>query len=363
MLSMSIEQAIGRLFFIGISGPELDAHTETLLTDIRPGGVCLFARNIKTPEQTRTLLNGIRETLKYEPFVSIDQEGGRVDRLRRIITPMPAAIRFKRVKDVEDSARINAEVLRLLGFNMNFAPVVDVIDDDRESTTNGLYSRGYGRSSDEVIKLAGRFIDKLQAGGIVGCIKHFPGLGASAVDSHDDLPSVDISSDELAQIDLAPYEKMISSESAKMVMVAHAAFPSLELQETDQNGRLLPSSLSFHIVTQLLREKMGFDGVAITDDLEMGAIIKNYGIGAACVMAINAGNDMLAICANEDSVREGYDAVLRATQDGSITGARVEEATSRIQILASLLSEPLPFDPDRLSQLSSEIADLELRLN
>ena len=362
MPSYSIEQKIGQLFFIGVPRPEIDGSTEKLLSEVGPGGICLFARNIKTPQQTRGLLEGVRRALPFEPFLSVDQEGGRVDRLRRVITPMPAANRFKNAADVIEFARINAEVLRLLGFNMNFAPVVDVVDEMRESATNGLYSRAFGRSSDEVTDLAGAFLNELQDGGIVGCIKHFPGLGAASVDSHDELPAVNIPKEELIESDLVPYRKMIASDSAKMVMIAHAAYPLLDLQENDQNGRLLPSSLSFHIVTSLLREKIGFGGIAITDDLEMGAIVKNYGIGEACKMAINAGNDMLAICANEDAVREGYEAILGAVQNGRITKSRIEEAEARIQILRTGLSNPLPFDPDRLAQLSSQIADLELRL-
>jgi beta-N-acetylhexosaminidase len=360
---LSIEQKVGQLFFVGIPGPELDGPTEKLLTEIAPGGVCLFARNIKTGPQTRELLEGIRRMLPVEPFLSIDQEGGRVDRLRRIITPMPAANRFTNRADVEEFARLNSEVLRMLGFNMNFAPVVDVIDDARESATNGLYSRGFGRSPRDVIELSGAFLNELQSGGIIGCLKHFPGLGASSVDSHDELPSVDINMDELAKCDLTPYDNMIASKSAKMVMVAHAAYPSLELQEADQSGRLLPSSLSFHIVTKLLRKKLGFGGVAITDDLEMGAVLKNYGVGEACKMAINAGNDMLAICAKEDAVREGYEAVLHAAHDGAIAKVRIDEAVNRIQVLRTELSAPLPFDADRVSQLSSQIADLDRRLN
>jgi len=362
MPSYSIEQKIGQLFFIGVPRPEIDGSTEKLLSEVGPGGICLFARNIKTPQQTRSLLDGVRSALPFEPFLSVDQEGGRVDRLRRVITPMPAANRFKNAADVIEFARINAEVLRLLGFNMNFAPVVDVVDEMRESATNGLYSRAFGRSSDEVTDLAGAFLNELQDGGIVGCIKHFPGLGAALVDSHDELPSVNIPKEELIESDLVPYRKMIASDSAKMVMIAHAAYPLLDLQENDQNGRLLPSSLSFHIVTNLLREKIGFGGIAITDDLEMGAIVKNYGIGEACKMAINAGNDMLAICANEDAVREGYEAILGAVQNGRIMKSRIEEAESRIQILRTGLSNPLLFDPDRLAQLSSQIADLGLRL-
>ena len=363
MPSLTIEQKVGQLFFIGVSGPELDGPTKMLLNDIEPGGICLFARNIKAPQQIRDLLDGIRSILPFEPFLSIDQEGGRVDRLRRVLSPMPAANRFNNTVDVEKIARINSEVLRLLGFNMNFAPVVDVIGDERESATNGLYSRAFGRSPEDVTELAGTFLNGLQSGGIVGCIKHFPGLGAATVDSHDELPSVSLSKQELIATDLVPYQKMIASESVKMVMVAHAAYPSLDLQETDQNGRLLPSSLSFHIVTTLLREKIGFGGVAITDDLEMGAIVKNYGMGEACKMAISAGNDMLAVCANEDAVREGYEAVLKAVEEGAIGITRIDEAVSRIQKLRNGLSASLPFDANRLSQLSSQIADLNSRLN
>ena len=359
----AIEEKIGQLFFIGISGPELDDSTTSMLKEIRPGGICLFARNIKTPDQSRELLDGLRDILPFEPFLSIDQEGGRVDRLRRIIAPMPAANRFKGIDDVGVFARINAEVLRLLGFNMNFAPVVDVIDEAREVATNGLYSRAFGCSTESVVALAGKFLDELQSSGIVGCIKHFPGLGAALVDSHDELPSVDVSGEELIKTDLAPYESMIGSGSAKMVMVAHAAYPSLDLQETDQNGRLLPSSLSFHIVTKLLRERIGFGGVAITDDLEMGAIVKNYGIGEACKQAVIAGNDMLAICANEEAVREGFAAVVNAAGDGTITEGRIDESLARIASLRSFLSAPLPYEARRLSDLSSQIADLESRLN
>jgi len=363
MPPLTIEEKVGQLFFIGISGPELDKATETLLNEIRPGGACLFARNIKSPQQTRELLDGLRVILALEPFLSIDQEGGRVDRLRRIITPMPAANRFRQLTHVQEFAAMNAEVLRLLGFNMNFAPVVDVVDDARVNPTNGLYSRAFGHSPEDVIDLAGAFLNELQSGGIVGCVKHFPGLGAASVDSHDELPLVGISDEELAGSDLFPYATMIGSGSVKMVMVAHAAYPLLDLQEADQNGRLLPSSLSFHIVTKLLREEIGFGGVAITDDLEMGAIVKNYGIGEACKMAINAGNDMLAICANESAVREGYKAIIQGVEDRTITKVRIDEAVSRIQMLRGELSAPLLFDIDRLSQLSAEVADLDLRVN
>src|SRR5690606_3275916 len=139
------------------------------------------------------------------------------------------------------------------------------------------------------------FLRALQARGVVGCIKHFPGLGASEVDSHEELPTVAIGQDEFEAVDLAPYRHLIDGGDVHAVMVAHAAYPNLSLQERAQDGKLLPSSLSFNFVTKLLREKIGFAGLVLTDDLEMGAILRNYGIGEAAVMAVEAGHDMLAI--------------------------------------------------------------------
>ncbi len=363
MQQFTAEQKVGQLFFIGIPGSELDKQTVELLREVNPGGVCLFARNIKSPAQTRELLEGVRSVLPFEPFLSIDQEGGLVDRLRRIMTPMPPANKFRNGSDVREFASIIGEGLRILGFNMNFAPVVDVVDESRESSNNGLFSRAFGRSGDDVVELGGAFLKELQAGGIAGCLKHFPGLGASQVDSHEELPFVNITGDELDATDLAPYKALIGSHNAHTVMIAHAAYPQLDLQESDQNGRLLPSSLSRKIATNLLREELGFDGVAITDDLEMGAIVKNYGIGEACKMAVAAGNDMLAICAKPEAIREGFDAVSVAARDSIISDSRIDESLVRIEHLRSKLSPPLSFDSKRLNELSISIAKLNDRLN
>ncbi|MEP7039468.1 MAG: glycoside hydrolase family 3 N-terminal domain-containing protein, partial [Acidobacteriota bacterium] len=140
ILSLPLNQKIGQLFFIGISGTEVDERTSELLTEISPGGVCLFARNVKTAEQVAKLLGNIRQILPAEPFLSIDEEGGVVDRLRRISTPMPSASSIKTTEQIKTLAETTAEILLILGFNMNFAPVVDVLDGDRKSFTNGLYS-------------------------------------------------------------------------------------------------------------------------------------------------------------------------------------------------------------------------------
>jgi beta-N-acetylhexosaminidase len=361
--TLSLEQKVGQLFFIGIPGPTIDVGTAALLDRIGPGGVCLFARNIKEVRQTRDLLDGIADRLPVKPILSLDQEGGLVDRLRRIITATPAPSRIRDERTAADFAAVIAEIVRRLGFNMDFAPVVDVIDLERSHRTNGLYSRTFGSSAEEVTKLAAAFLESLQAGGCLGCVKHFPGLGASEVDSHEELPRVSISENELMSVDLAPYESLLSRGLIHSVMVAHATYPEVGLQEVDQNGKLLPSSLSGSIVDGLLRRDLRFDGLVITDDLEMGAIVRNYGVSEACKLAIEAGVDMLAICAGVRAIEEGYADLLESVRDGRIAEARVDQSVQRIFKFKTLLHKPLSFDQRRLEELSEMIADLNKNLN
>ena len=355
-IALPIEKKIGQLFFVGLPDAEIDAETKELLREYSPGGVCLFARNVREAAQTRKLIETVQELLPVAPLISLDQEGGLVDRLRKIITPMPAPSSLKIPAEAKMLAEITAEIVRTLGFNINFAPVVDVVDEARANSFNGLYSRTFGKSKSEVVEFAEEYLDGLQANGCLGCLKHFPGLGASQVDSHEEQPSVYLTREELFEIDLLPYRRLFPTGKVHSVMIAHAAFPRFDLQETDNNGKLLPSSLSYNIVTKLLREELNFNGLAITDDLEMGAIVKNYGIGEACVLAILAGEDMLAICASPDAVREGFNAVSEAVKTGRISEARIDESLHRIAHLKSLPPPPLPFDLDRLQVLSDKIS-------
>lgn len=361
--ALPLKERIGQLFFIGIPGPEADEATRELLSEIAPGGVCLFARNIREAGQTRRLLDNIRGVSKVTPFLSIDQEGGLVDRLRRIMTPLPAAHKMRNAADAVRLAEIIAETLRILGFNMDFAPVVDVIDDERAKHTNGLFSREFGRSKEDVTAMAGAFLKTLQDSGIIGCLKHFPGLGAASVDSHEELPQVDVSEAELNEIDLFPYGELIASGEAKAVMAAHTAFPRIGLQEIDQSGKLLPSSLSNNFINTLLRGTLRFDGLAITDDLEMGAIVKNYGIGDACKMAVGAGIDMLAVCADPRAIREGHQAVWDAVSRGELSEDRIDESLVRIAALKEDIADPFEFDADRIGELSDEVAAFNEDLN
>jgi len=176
------------------------------------------------------------------------------------------------------------------------------------------------------------------------------------------LPSVLIDEDELRGVDLYPYRVLLDNLTVSAVMIAHAAYPNASLQERDQNGKLLPSSLSPAIISKLLRGELGFEGLVLTDDLEMGAIVENYGIGDACKMAIAAGADMLAICAGVDAIREGHAAVLNAARSGDISEERIDESVARIESARQLLQPPLPFDDQKLDSISDEIASLKGRL-
>lgn len=361
--SLSTEQKIGQLFFIGIPATTIDDAARKLIETVRPGGVCLFARNISDAAQTRALCDDLRSNLDIEPFIAVDQEGGLVDRLRRILGPMPAASKIDSAETAGKQAALIGEALQTLGFNMDFAPVVDVISEERAGRVNGLHSRAYGSTAADVVAYASAFLDSLQSKNILGCLKHFPGQGASSVDSHEELPTVNLTDDEFRAVDLYPYRSMLQIKSVRAVMVAHAAYPNLELQETDRNGKLLPSSLSFKFVSNLLRKELGFDGLVLTDDLEMGAILKNYGIGEASLMAINAGNDMVAICAKPDLIFQAHENMLAAFNDGRLETKTLDNAVERIFRLKSVIPEPIAMDMSGIELVAQQITALNQSLS
>ena len=359
---LSVEEKVGQLFFVGIPGPEIDSGTAELLETVRPGGVCLFARNIKGAEQTRSLLEGIIHSSPIIPFLSLDQEGGRVDRLRRLLAPMPAASQLRNPEDAAELGSIIGEAISVLGFNMDFAPVVDVISPERADHINGLQTRGFGRSKNEVVTMAGAFIDSLSQHGVLGCLKHFPGLAASTLDSHEELPVVPVDEVEMCQTDLHPFRALIDHDVIA-VMVAHAVYPNAGLHEATRDGNLLPSSLDPKIVTTLLRDDLKFKGVAITDDMEMGAIVKHFGIGEAAKLAIKAGEDMIAICASENAIYEGFRAVSKSVASGEISEDRLNKSVQRIFELKGRISKTPAFDPARLSIVNERIQKLNEHLN
>ncbi|MBA2524186.1 MAG: glycoside hydrolase family 3 protein, partial [Pyrinomonadaceae bacterium] len=308
LYSIPLEQQVGQFFYIGLPGTEVDAETRALIEEVKPGGIIIFGRNVASPQQLRNLVDGVRELLPVEPLVGIDQEGGLVDRLRKIFTPMPAARTIRQHGDLAASralGRITGEVLRMLGFNMNFAPVMSIMTDERDLLSNGLYSRSFGRSPGEVLGYTTVYLRGLQEAGILACLKHFPGIGAGEVDSHEQMPLVKLSHDDLIAQDLAPYIELFQRQDDRIrcVMVSHGGFPNIDIRKEFTGGLLEPASLSHNIVTRVLREELGYQHLVVTDDLEMGAISRHCDIDAAAIRAFLAGEDMMLICARPDVIR------------------------------------------------------------
>jgi len=368
LTSLSLAQQIGQLLFIGLPGTELDAETREIIEYVQPGGIIIFGRNVASSEQLRQLLEGIRAMLDVEPLVGIDQEGGLVDRLRKISTPMPSARTIRQHGDLAGArtlGRVTGETLRILGFNMNFAPVMSIMTDERDLLSNGLYSRSFGRSPGEVLGYTTVYLRGLQSTGCLGCLKHFPGIGSGEVDSHEEMPVVHLSHDDLIAKDLAPYIELFqrADDRVQAVMISHGGFPDIDLQRGVAGGLIEPASLNYGIVTELLRDELGFKHLALTDDLEMGAISRHCEIEDAARRAFLAGEDMLLICSRTDIIKRGFDALLQAATDKEITRERLDASLQRIASFKSHAQPPLHFDVQRLKELSVEIEALNRKLS
>jgi len=315
----------------------------------------------------RKLLDDSRALVPTPLLCGIDQEGGLVDRLREIFPPMPSARALRQHGDlagVRTLGRITGELLRMLGFNINFAPVMSIITQERSQLTNGLYSRSFGASPGEVLGYTTVYMRGLQAKGVLGCLKHFPGIGAGTVDSHIEMPLVPLSRDDLLAQDLAPYIELFQREDdrVRVVMVSHGGFPFIDIKKGTTGGLIEPASISAGIVTKLLRQELGYNHLVVTDDLEMGAIAKQFEIGDASVRAFAAGEDMLLICATPETIRRGYRALLKAAREQRISEKRMQESLTRIAETKALMQPPTPLSMDRFNQLAQEIKDLNKRL-
>jgi beta-N-acetylhexosaminidase len=344
---------------MGLPGAQVDPATREMLEAIQPGGVLLMGHNIESAHQVAELTSTVRSILQVPPLIAVDQEGGRVDRLKQIYSPMPSADLLRASGDASVADRfgeITAEALRLLGFNINFAPVLDVALND--SAENGLKGRYLGSSPAQIIRLAGAYLEGLQRGGVIGVGKHFPGLGATIEDSHARLPIVESSRDEIMKRDLLPYLEMFSKINARLsaLIVSHAHYPAFD------GPAALPASVSKNIVNGLLRDELGFRGLTITDDLVMGAITSSRDVSEAAVLAIEAGNDMVMVTDPSDGATAAWRAMVRAAEEGRITRAHISRAFDHIARIKSMVSPPHSLTEMAVLRLRERIAELNLVL-
>ncbi|WP_454193676.1 beta-N-acetylhexosaminidase [Paenibacillus sp. Marseille-Q7038] len=325
LMSMNLEQKIGQLIISGFSGTDLSPEETQLIASGRIGGVILFKQNMESKKQLLELINDIKSNNPAENrplFISLDEEGGRVSRLPEGKTEFPPSLRIGEKGDAalsEEVGRVIGEEAGAFGFNVDYAPVLDIFSNPANKV---IGDRAYGTTAAEVSDHGIAVMKGLQKAGMISAIKHFPGHGDTSVDSHESLPVVNKTKAQLEKRELIPFREVIE-EGADMIMVAHIKYPKI-----DSSGK--PASLSSVMVQDILREDLGYDGVVITDDLEMGAIEQNYGSGEAAVMALEAGVDILLFGHTPDKAAEAYEAILTAVETGRLTEAEIDEHVLRI---------------------------------
>jgi beta-N-acetylhexosaminidase len=311
---------IGQLLIVGFDGTEMTPRLTSLLTRLQPAGVILFARNIKTPEQTWRLLRDCRKCVAKPLFTCVDLEGGLVDRFRDVLGPTPAAADVFASGDrklFRRHGQVIGENCRALGFNVDFAPVLDLAFEPSRSI---MSSRVVSANPLKAITYAREILAGLRAAGVMGCGKHFPGLGEGALDSHHDLPVIKKSMKKLWAQDLLPY-RMLRAEMP-LVMISHAAYPLITKDRT-------PASLSKFWITNILRKRIGYRNLIVSDDLEMGGVLSAAPVGQGAVEHIRAGGDLCLICHREDRVEEAYAELARTAERDPKFAARVKESAQR----------------------------------
>jgi beta-N-acetylhexosaminidase len=312
---------IGQLMILGFDGIEMSPGLRSLLNRIQPAGVILFARNIVSAEQTHRLLEDCQACVSTRLFTCVDMEGGTVDRFRSVIGPAPSAAEVYATGDLRlfrKHGRIIGESCRTLGFNTDFAPVVDLAF---EASRTVMSSRAVSTDPKEVLAYAREFLAGLRSPGVLGAIKHFPGLGEANLDTHHELPNVEKSWKKLWEQDMAPYRAL--RRDAPMVLVGHAAYPAVTQDRT-------PASLSKKWIADVLRKKIGYRGLVVSDDLEMGGVLEAASVGQAAVGHIRAGGDLCLVCHVEDHVVQAYEALIHEAERDRKFARRCQESLTRV---------------------------------
>ncbi len=292
--SMTLEEKIGQMLIIDFQGQNITDNELNLLREIKPGGFILFGENFTTYNQTLELIKSIKATNDIPMFISVDEEGGRVSRLSGLsdvqMLDIPPMLRVGNTDDKElayQVGKIIGQRLNVFGINMDFAPILDIYSNPNNTV---IGDRAFGTDATKVYTMASQVAKGLNEQNIISVYKHFPGHGDTSADSHYELPVVTKSLEELEKLELIPFQKAID-DGAEVIMVAHIAMPNITSDNT-------PSSLSKEIITDLLKNKMGYDNLVITDSLKMKAITDNYSEKDIYKLAINAGVDILLMPQN-----------------------------------------------------------------
>lgn len=322
--NMTIEEKIGQLVFVGLDGLEPDDRTVKLIEKNYVGGFILFKKNIKSVDQTVKLTNSLKDINSKNTiplFIGVDEEGGRVSRFPKELTKIPKARDIGLVDDEKFSYKIGnilGERLSALGINIDFAPVLD-IHSNLKNTVIG--DRAYGTTTEIVSKHGILVMDGIMDSNVIPVVKHFPGHGDTYMDSHIDLPVVNKTIDELEELELIPFENAIKN-GADVVMMGHILLTNIDEE--------YPASLSKKIINGILREKLKFNGVVVTDDMTMGAIAQNYDIGDASVRSLKAGSDIVLVCFDYENQIIALNDIMKAVNNNDISQDEIDKKVYRI---------------------------------
>lgn len=339
-----LHRQVGQLAMVGFEGPRVSMELKALAREFDIGGVILFARNIEAPEQVAELVHDVQQLSREMPlWVAVDQEGGRVARLRRPFTEWPPMRALGESGDDQlaaDFARVLATELRAVGISIDFTPVLDI---HTNPTNLVIGDRAIATRPEDVARLGAIIIRTLQAEGIAACGKHFPGHGDTSTDSHFDLPLVEHPPDRLKAVELVPFRAAIDEDVAS-IMIAHLQIPALDSER--------PASLSRAVVHDLLRTEMGFDGLILTDDLGMRAIADRYSVERAAVASLAAGSDAILLCdTNHDRHASALEAIVRSAETQELSVADLDRAIERhraMKVRFALTREWRPPSPQAL---------------
>jgi beta-N-acetylhexosaminidase len=326
--SFSNEQLAGQRLMVGFDGTTLNSDLRFLIKRLKVGGIILFSRNIETPDQIKHLCNEVQAyaRLSKQPplFIAVDQEGGQVARLKQPFTQFPGNPHMKGEEDAIHFAEVTASELTRVGINMNMAPVLDIAPAQINSI---MAQRAFGGDPTWVTRLGMKVIEHLQSNNIIAVAKHFPGIGRTILDSHLDLPTLDDDLSAIEGMDLIPFKAGIR-HGVSGVMLSHIFYKNLD--------PLWPASLSNKIANVLLRKQMGFDGVVLTDDLDMGAIVKHYDIGTAIRRILAAEIDLTLICHKGPNIEVAYNELLHKIMNSADLKRKGIESVQRIMKLKKI---------------------------
>ncbi len=346
--AMSLEEKVGQLFQVGFSGSTVNDEIKDLIENYHIGGVIYFSRNIKNPAQTAELSNNLQQLALdsgsgFPLFISADQEGGTVTRLKGATHfPGNMALGAAQSKNLtEKVAQATASELKNLGINVNLAPVLDV-NNNPANPVIGV--RSFGEDPELVAELGMSYIKGLQSEGITATAKHFPGHGDTDTDSHLDLPIIKHQRSRLDEVELYPFKKAIEA-GVDSIMTAHVYFPAIEKEEG------IPATLSKSVLTDLLRDELKFEGLIITDCMEMNAIVNTFGTVEGAVRTIEAGSDTVLVSHSYQQQKKAIEAVIEAVKSGRISEKRIDQSVKRILTLKGKrinLKQVDQYDPDQI---------------